>query len=209
MLTRYSSSTVIEDIQARCSNHRRETMLYFHFDSVSHENASIETVVGTFLKQAIYHLGGVPSSLQSLYEERKDGNNRRGFHMEMSKSLLKALRDELHKSLSDFDAVYIVVDALDECKDEDLDQVLGMLKDLTSLQVTTLQLFIASRHRAQIHDGLGELGPLIISVDESIIQHDIGSFVNSKLGTDPRLRKWPQSFRNDVANQLVQQSGGM
>lgn len=180
-------------------------MLYFHFDRVSHENASVETVVGTFLRQAIYHLGGVPSSLQSLYKIRKDNNQR------MGKPLLKAFRDELRNMLSDFDAVYMVVDALDECKDEDLDQALGLLKDLMSLQVTgtTPQLFVASRHRAQIHDGLEELDPLIISVDESVIQRDIASFVNSKLGTDSRLRKWPQSFRNDVENQLVQQSGGM
>jgi hypothetical protein len=212
LLTRSLSSTIIEDIQSCCSQNRRSTIIHFYFDSVSHEDASAETVVGTFVRQMVYHVGGVPSSLRNLYEwqlRSKKYRSYRRFEDESPKSLLESLKDELQKAFETFDVIYMVVDALDECKEEYLDEVLKLFKDARTWHSGNVQLLATSRNRARIRDGLEELRPLSVSVEEGSVQEDIRVFVHSRLLKDPRLRKWPESFRRDVENQLVSQAGGM
>ena len=100
----------------------------------------------------------------------------------------------------------IVVDALDECEDDDVRLVLRLLSQAASLETVRLNIFITSRPEAQTRLGFKEISEKhqvckLHEIQISTIQKDIKTFLVHELGKIQENldmdTKWPDEEKID------------
>jgi hypothetical protein len=112
--------------------------------------------------------------------------------------------------------VVIVIDALDECKDENgVKLILDLLKQAKDLSNVRLRIFITSRPESHICSGFGDANVYehldLYNVPSGTIKHDISVFFESKL-QEIKTQKgglpadWPSK---DQIESLIQRAGGL
>jgi hypothetical protein len=139
-------------------------------------------------------LGRVPTVVYELY--RHGGNP-------TARSLLQTLEEVVQA----FDKVFIIVDALDESLDrENLLQILQNLA--TDARFDNLRVLVTSREYIDIEEVMLEVATPI-SMRNHLLNHDIALYVRSKLDGDPKLRRWPPHFRDQVFEALTEKANGM
>ncbi|KAJ5647182.1 hypothetical protein N7490_003554 [Penicillium lividum] len=103
--------------------------------------------------------------------------------------------------------IVIVVDALDECTENDLEIIFKLLPELQKVENMQLKIFMTSRPERQISNGIEEIRShknlqdlqelALHQVEKSVVEHDIRLFLESRLEeirrNTPSLRStnWP------------------
>ncbi|KAF1809453.1 WD40 repeat-like protein [Eremomyces bilateralis CBS 781.70] len=111
----------------------------------------------------------------------------------------------------------LVVDALDECEDQNNIQIiLQLLAEVQSLKVIKLRVLLTSRPEVPIQHGFHQIREdehqdlVLDDIKRSIIDHDISVFLRGKLrliGRECRFKAgWPE---DRAIERLVQNSGGL
>ncbi|KAK4144435.1 uncharacterized protein C8A04DRAFT_11560 [Dichotomopilus funicola] len=159
-------------------------------------HAQDETV--PFLRWVIFELcrqlGRVPLAVHELH--------RRGSNP-TAKNLLAALADFLPA----FGKVFVVIDALDESLERE--KLLRVLRELASdSRFENLRLLATSREYADIEEAMTEVA-VPISMQNPFLDDDIRLYVQSKLDTHPRFKRWRADLRREVANALSAKANGM
>ncbi|TGO59440.1 hypothetical protein BOTNAR_0162g00220 [Botryotinia narcissicola] len=103
-----------------------------------------------------------------------------------------------------FDNVYLVVDALDECRDGSLD-IVRLLTELNATKDSNIKIILASRLEPDIERYLVDFIKLSIAAHRS----DLELYVDSKI--ERRLREtqkviWNQELREEIAQRLVNEA---
>ena len=122
------------------------------------------------------------------------------------------LEDLLPLLIEMHEATAIVLDALDECEDqEELLQFIERLNHLHS--VKKLRMILTSRKLKNFEDffennlhGLSEL-----SIQNDKVDKDIRTYVRGRLHSDQRFKRWRQQpeVQKEIENKLAENSGGM
>jgi hypothetical protein len=113
--------------------------------------------------------------------------------------------------------VLVVVDALDECdQEEDVRVIIDLMSQLKDLKSVRLKFFATSRPELPIRLGFedirGRYEDLVLQqIPELIIEHDISMFIRDQLSrirdeynkTVPRLRKLPADWPSQTKVQLL------
>ncbi|KAJ5710015.1 WD40 repeat-like protein [Penicillium malachiteum] len=141
-----------------------------------------------------------------------------------SKALSEQFRKLLFKPLQDMTedpnrVIIIVVDALDECTEKDLQINFRLLLELQKIKNIRLKIFLTGRPERQIFQGIEGImfdqdrkdlqGLALHEVEESVIEHDVRLFLRNGLGSarekNPSLRSttWPT---DDAIEKLVRKS---
>ena len=154
----------------------------------------IRSLIVQFGEQYSY----LPDFLQSAYSQSQNGQKQPT--MEVLKSLLLAM-------LKHYDLVYILIDALDECKDRD--ELLGWIGDLKDLKLDNLHLLATSRKERDIDEVLQPLATYQLSVQNVTVDADIRLYIQDKISNDPRLKKWPLSVKREIEDALTEGAKGM
>lgn len=113
----------------------------------------------------------------------------------------------LSEMLPEFNTVYLVIDALDECAD--LAEVLSILDEMQTWAMEHLHIILTSRHLPEIEEVLSEFTTEVISIGESLINRDILLYIAYRLETDRSLAKWPSDIRLLIQSTLSQGADGM
>lgn len=106
---------------------------------------------------------------------------------------------------------YIVIDGIDECKDEDRRQLLLYLNNLIKISKRKVRIFVSSRPEVDISKSLGDFCP--ISLDPSTTRSDIEVFIHDAI--DQRLQPGgglvvsQSSMIEEIKVALVEGSDGM
>ena len=109
-LTQPLSSTVIQEVANRCKENVGFALAYFYFDFTDPVKQKTYSLIGSFLTQLSFQLPVCPDVLLRLHAACHGGSQRAS-----TPNLMKAL-----KSITGhFHHVYFVIDALDECSDQD------------------------------------------------------------------------------------------
>jgi hypothetical protein len=104
---------------------------------------------------------------------------------------------------------FLVVDALDECLEEDERPIFYQaISNIQSLALDT-RILITSRALPDITTGIEKLSPIIMNMSMDEVDSDIRIFVHSTLEKDPKLSKWSLKIRQEIENTLTEKSGGM
>ena len=196
------SSTIIEHIkddylQPECA------LMYYYFDFNDPKKRKVDSFVTSLVSQLCCQLSFLPDRLKDLWLECHEGRQR---------PLLVKLMRELNCLLADFTDVFLVVDALDECPEDNGERgtLLEIITEIHSWQTEHLHILATSRQQTDIEV---MLEPLLtakaISIRDEQVNADVKILVSHEVGTIARKNRWPPILKTEVEEALVLGSNGM
>jgi hypothetical protein len=123
----------------------------------------------------------------------------------------------LSKIFHSFDKVYICIDALNECTEEQRWNLIDILQRTAtsngsgSVQsLSSIKLFFTGRPQMEKYvNAHAEIQPAIpLSVKLEASTHDIAAFIKNKISMDTKV-KMTEEFRNQLIDEIVATSRGM
>ena len=115
----------------------------------------------------------------------------------------------LEKLLKDLGRTYLVLDALDECRTEDHDLIVGFVRTILGWSGVCLHVLVTSQPRSIFADGFTSLQKFYrITMQEDMISHDIKLFVSNELSSRSTLAFW-KSKSEKIISHIVKKSAGM
>ncbi|KAI0161909.1 ankyrin repeat-containing domain protein [Hypoxylon sp. FL1284] len=209
------SSAVIEHVRHRSSTRGQDVAVaYYHFDFSDEVISSPDLMLRSLISQLSSWNGEPPEALEecavhhfkrSRYT-RSDSlgeSHRDGMAQPSSSDLINILRG-ISEELGD---TILVIDALDECIDQDL--LLEHLDAMLSWNAKGLRIFMSSRNTPAISSILESKAVHTAGAESNNVGEDIQIFVQEQLKSHPKLRKWPPSLRNEIHDTLTAGAQGM
>ncbi|KAJ7112597.1 hypothetical protein C8R44DRAFT_882361 [Mycena epipterygia] len=187
------SSTVIAqlfDIQATAGT---SAVAYFYFDFRNEQSQLVEVMLRSIVLQLSAQSPNTYAALDQQYKLSK------GQTLPTYQNLL----DILEKLLLELSSTYIVLDALDECKEHDLVRLISLIRAWSK---TPLHLLFTSQTR-ELFTASFE-GVEHVSLELKTTQADIAAFVTSELESNFKLKRWAKHTA-EITTKIVEKSNGM
>jgi hypothetical protein len=191
VLADINRSLVIDTLKEQ-SSFRNIGVAYFYCD---YGVGSAQNFAATILKQLLMQLSPLPQIMLDFYELHR----RAGFPPSPAD-----VAQIIGKLCSNFEACFIIIDALDESPAE---QRHGLLKVLANLQVSTTRTFVTSRpHETDIKTALDHAS----KIEARSAEEDIQAYLSEKLDDAPRLSKLIDGqLRGQIIAELSERAQGM
>ena len=185
-------------------------MTYFYFDIRDTDKQSCRNLLSSLLIQLSSRSDPFCDVLSRLYEVHDHGASQPS-----DGDLAQCLKEML--TLEGQGPVYLIMDALDECPNDDgitsaRAQVLNLIKSLADLRLPSLHLCVTSRIAWDIGDSLGPLASHSVSLhDASGQKKDIAEYVRSAVRSQPisASREWGDKEKEFVIKTLSERADGM
>lgn len=198
-----SSSTIIDRLQAHCMDDRKSALAYYYFDFNEPTKQKAANFLSSVIAQLCSQSSVLPDAVRRLYQRCNNGNQK-----PTSEDLLTALMG----SLKEFEDVFVVADALDECpKDNnEREELLKILKVIHGWANSSLHLLTTSRRETDIESALAPLLCLsAISIGSAQVDADIKVYVKRELEALSKQKRWPRDLVVEVEETLVRGATGM
>lgn len=185
-------SFLIEQAKAACQNKQQVVVYYYCYFAQNQDEA--RPLLRWLIGQLCRNSSTVPSEIMEL------------FRINHEPSLLQLLQ-ALHSILQKFDAVYLMIDAVDESLPRD--SLINVIRDLaTDQQFQKIRLLATSREYLDIETTFSPISTAVSMVNE-LVTEDIRTYVHSTLQTHTRFANWPQDLLLDVEEALAKGAKGM
>ena len=202
-----TSSGIIEDI-LNLREAGSASLAYFYCDFRDQDKRSRYNILLSILSQLSAQSNLYSGILSRIYSAHDDGARKPSDDV-----LTKCLKEIL--SLTGQGAVYLIVDALDECPNSSglptsREEVLDFVKDLVHLRLPNLHICVTSRPEVDIQTTLEPLTSLCVSLHiQSGQKKDIVDYISSVVYSDTKMRRWREVDRNTVVETLSERADGM
>jgi hypothetical protein len=178
-------STVIEHVFSRVSSQDNVAFAYFYFSfsdaqKQNYTNVLLSMVAQLSRKRSVHPL---LSAAHSQAPSQKPS-------FEVLEHILLALLEESKIS-------YLVVDALDECSEEEREGTLEGFKRVTQ-SLPEIRLLMTSRKEVDIENFLSSWPVTRLAIDEECVNEDIDLYVKNALGADRKLVKLPSATKKEI-----------
>ncbi len=196
MLTRLlPRSLVIDHIFGR-GLEKNKAMAYFYFDYRDQDQQKPISFVKSILRQVAAHRAGIPQPLMSFHERFK-----RNLAECSMTDLLKVFREVC----ATLDKVYVVLDALDECRSRDHRK--EVLRFLNSLDLGITRLFVTSRsHPHDIKQHFAGIEPIQIQASEA----DLNTYCNRMMELSESTHELVDGpLKDEIATTISRNAQGM
>ena len=185
-------------------------VVYHYFDFANKGHSSVESLLRSLVTQLALQAPQVPAAIEKL--SHKFSNTRYGQRMAMQvESIAQPSFNEcselLQDMVEDFDHVFIILDALDECTE--IHKLLSLVKTWIVRRTNKIHLLMTSRSDRDIDDYLTPIITTHLIVQSVLIESDIRSYIREQLVSDYRLTKWPQGIRDRIEMALMNGAQGM
>jgi hypothetical protein len=134
----------------------------------------------------------------------------------------------MRATIADFENVYLIIDALDECpvmaqevlddgekrEVRERDKLLACLQQMYGWGEANLHLLLTSRKENDIDSKLRPLfnlesaAEINLEVHKDSVNHDIGTFIDGKLATS-KMKNWPKDIRKLIRSTLIAKADAM
>jgi hypothetical protein len=127
---------------------------------------------------------------------------------------IEKLREVLHASMHDFEHVYLIVDALDECPLDNGERE-KLLRHLRKWSLANLHVLYTRRPEPDIKISLEpmfsepESSMIDLGERQEEITKDIGTYIDDKLISSSDFESWPPDIKLDVKKALTAKADGM
>lgn len=145
--------------------------------------------------------------LQKIIQEQPDISNK-SLSMQFEKLILKPL-SSLHSISRELPLIIIVIDALDECEDDnDIRAIIKLLPQVQATGTIQFRVFITSRPELPIRVGFEDVKKdyqdlVLHHVSRADIEHDLSLFMNHKLDNIRKYRSLPQEWPGEIKIQTL------
>ncbi|KAJ7669092.1 ankyrin repeat-containing domain protein [Mycena rosella] len=164
---------------------------FFYFDFKDKEGQAMDSALRRIVLQLSAQSVHPHRALEQQYKSKSTGQT-----LPTYQDLLNIL-EEL---LQDIGRTYIVLDALDECKENDHRRLVDFISTLRRWSTTPLHLLITSQPRHIFTNGFGDVPSIML--ESHLVQDDIRLFVVDELQSFP-------SWAHRAADRVVSKSNGM
>ena len=195
------SATIIEtllEIRERTSNC---ALAYFYFAFDDAGSQRVEPMIRSLAAQLCSQSMSIHPFIDTLYKKCSRG---------LVLPTLNDLQDALAKLLDTFDQVYIVLDALDECTEQQ--QMTIMIKQIARWNKPQLHLLATSRKEWGIEEIMIDLVKEAnrTCIEGKSVDDDIESYIHNRLRTDGRLKRWRKLEKEqEIRETLILKANGM
>lgn len=192
------SATIVQDIQNHCATDGSSVVyFYFNFKSASKQNLSV--MIKSLIIQLLRLGHALPSAMEKLM---MSGTT-------TSQPSIYVLLDYLQQMTQTAKGCYIILDALDECRDRS--ELLSTVTQMIGWEKA--HILFTSREDADIKDALERSveRDATIPFRSENVDEDIRFYLRRKLLRDPGFRRWrtkPAVLR-DIETKLTDKSRGM
>ena len=156
----------------------------------------------SLLKQLSVRHMSTPQALDKLYTEcAKEGRQ------PTTVELLAVLKEVIEK----FQETFIILDAMDECKDRV--ELLQDIQKLAAWKIGNLHILATSRKEKEIEDSFQYLvkEEERICLQSALVDDDIRAYVHERLLTDQQLKRWRNrpDIQREIETTLMAKAHGM
>jgi hypothetical protein len=113
----------------------------------------------------------------------------------------------LHGIITGFRHAYIVLDALDECTEQD--DLVSFIEEITDWDLDNLHVLATTRPNQITNEYIASRTSYIINIQSTVVDEDIRIHVRERLQKDVQLRKWPSNVRQEIEMSLMDGAKGM
>ncbi|KAL6907175.1 ankyrin repeat-containing domain protein [Trichoderma evansii] len=200
------SSSVIKHLQDQHKGNATNVLAYFYFSFSDSQKQKVDGMLSSLIKQISARRPHIPQAVQSLGEYKNDGG----------RPDTKTLMEALIASMQGFSAVYIIIDALDECPmiDDERKKLLNSLRHILQVAPDSLHMFCTSRKEVDIDKAIRPLlseswgEEVDLSDQVGVLNNDIAQYIDSILA-DADYDTWPKSIKEETKIALMEKADGM
>jgi hypothetical protein len=198
------SSTIIKNLDSIQSS---TPPLYFYFDFSDTGKQTLESMARSLIMQLSCKYKNTWNQLDSFFSSHKDG---------FEQPTCEALCNVLLQMIEQVKEVWIVLDALDECrtrKGPPTEGLLSWIRDLRSSEQRNVHLLVTSRPEQDIESGIMAFASNddIVPIQSSLIIDDIRAYVHTRVREDNGLKRWRSQpkVQNEIESRLTEKADGM
>ncbi|KAJ7112592.1 hypothetical protein C8R44DRAFT_985049 [Mycena epipterygia] len=173
---------------------RTSAVAYFYFDFRNEQTQLVEIMLRSIILQLSAQSPNKYAALDQQYKLSQ------GQTLPTYQNLL----DILDKLLLNLGSIYIVLDALDECKEHNL--LVQLISRLRAWSKTPLHLLFTSQTREMFTASFEGLEHVPLELETT--QEDIATFVTKELESNPNLKHWARHIV-EITRKVVEKSNGM
>ena len=196
------SSTVIQNTYKYCESRPGSIVLYFYFDFNEIEKQKHGKMIRSLVSQLSSQCANTRKVLESLYSSCRDGKQQ-----PTESSLLAAL----YQMIEQFEDVYVILDALDECLERQ--ELLASIQQLIGCNDGRIHILTTSRMEKDIEESMEPFtnNREKICIDSVLIDNDIRAYIGGRLQTDQALEKWQKQpkVQKEIEDTLMDKTEGM
>lgn len=189
-------STIARTVAQELSNQKRLGASFFFS-----RGAGDLGYAAKFVSTVAYQMSHIPSIRQHVCEAIAQDNNlfKQGLRLQWKRLILEPFaKSDIHEQLS----LSLVVDALDECEnEEDIKLILQLFVEAKNLTGTKLKILVTSRPETPIRTGFHDMSDIVYQnlvlheIPRSIIEKDISVYLRHEFSRIRRKRNlssnWP------------------
>ncbi|MCJ1387629.1 hypothetical protein MMC18_000472 [Xylographa bjoerkii] len=191
-------STIIQNVIIHCQSDQALAIGFFYFDFNDVEKQKPENLIRSLITQLSLHSRNNPAHLETLYSKCQDGKQRPS---------VDSLMSTLKQMLGDFREIFVIIDALDECKR--WEELTDIVESIVGWKIEKLHLLVTSRRERELMDAFDPLVSHQIAIEDETVDVDIQTYVRHKLANDTKLGKWPAELKMEIESTLTNGAHGM
>jgi hypothetical protein len=172
-------------------------VVYFYFDFNDNEKQRHENLIRSLIIQVSMQSKDTPEALNALFTHSQNGQRQ---------PTIEGLTLTLQRMVSDFHKSFIILDALDECKERK--ELLELIESIVNWKLEMLHLLATSRRENDIEETLAPLLTGQICIQSVLVDADIHIHIRERLQNDTKLR-WPEDVQIEIEEALVSGANGM
>ncbi|TFY70352.1 hypothetical protein EVG20_g2664 [Dentipellis fragilis] len=194
-------STIIKSLLQDCKSKNSSTVAFFYFDFNDSAKQIFRNLLGSTLGQLSSQSSDAASVLKVLYAEHDSG------HKQPS---LSSLQHALKNILKLSGTVYLVLDALDECLEDERHRYLfPFVEDLMLDNSCPVHLLAASRNETDIRDCLMTKVSHTLDLSSILNYNDITWHLSTVLHEDRFFSTLHSDIKTEIHNTLSEGANGM
>jgi Cdc6-like AAA superfamily ATPase len=198
------SSTAIQHLET-CSS---QPLLYFHFDFNDTRKQNLQDMVMSLVSQLYTRSERTQEPLDALFVTCGSGRSQPSCH-----SLCKTVTQMIEQA----GEVWVVLDALDECRTRAGSETQGLLKWIAAFlnsNERNVHLLVTSRPEQDISSGLNEIAPkgkAMVPIQSDLVKDASETYVKAKVRHGDGLKRWQgrPDEQNKIESCLIEKANGM
>ena len=195
------SSTIVEDLKQECGHDPSLALAYFYHDFRTPEKLRVRNLVCSLIMQLSRYCSTTPDALKKLYDGHGKGSEQPSYE-----SLITAL----HEISGLFHHTYIVVDALDECKDPERSSVLHFITSVCAWGLDSVHLLVTSRPEPDIQQRLfSGVAVKAVDLEATIVNQDILRYIRTRLDREEQFGRWRDAGKKLIEEKLTEGAHGV
>ncbi|KAL8792240.1 MAG: hypothetical protein Q9195_005196 [Heterodermia aff. obscurata] len=178
------SSTIIDHVQANHVIPTKSALVYYYFDFNDSMKQKVANFMSSILADLCAQANDLPGPVQQLYLKCNNGHR---------EPLLSDLVSVFLAAVPLFTAVYVIIDALDECptKDDERHELLKIIKAIHDQSAANLHFLATSRRHYDIEAVIGPLtGAAAIQIESGMVDDDIKMYIRSEIQAVRKKNTW-------------------